>query len=352
MSYRDGWSAVQLQMPARVPRIEFGAESHWPLVHQVTGIQVEPHSPEIDKERARGAFAAAWNYDLCLASLIGHDELDTKRTSRGHGVYEAGGIDYDARVYCPFREPEEVYAFDPWETYGPRDKSELVARFNAHYRAQCERYPDLVNTTGTYVTLFSGLISIFGWEMLLTAGGLDPAALGEVAHRYASWMQPYYDALAACEASVIYSHDDIVWTAGAVFRPQWYRDYIFPHYAEFYRPLLEAGKKPLFISDGNYTEFVDDIAAAGAQGFFFEPLTDLVYIVEHYGDSHIIIGNVDTRALLSGSHERIRGEVERCMALGKHCPGYFIGVTNMIPANTPVDSALYYNQVYEELCWR
>jgi hypothetical protein len=40
------------------------------------------------------------------------------------------------------------------------------------------------------------------------------------------------------------------------------------------------------------------------------------------------------------------------MMLGKSCPGYFIGVTNMIPANTPVGNALYYNQVYETLCQR
>ena len=66
----------------------------------------------------------------------------------------------------------------------------------------------------------------------------------------------------------------------------------------------------------------------------------------------IIIGNVDTRVLLTGTKAAIRREVERCMAVGKPCPGYFIGVTNMIPANTPIDSALYYNQVYEELYQR
>jgi hypothetical protein len=61
---------------------------------------------------------------------------------------------------------------------------------------------------------------------------------------------------------------------------------------------------------------------------------------------------VDTRVLLSGSKARIRAEVERCIAIGRDCPGYFIGVTNMIPANTPVEAALYYNQVYERLSRR
>jgi hypothetical protein len=125
--------------------------------------------------------------------------------------------------------------------------------------------------TGTYVTLCSGFIAIFGWDMLLTAGGLGPVALGEVANRYASWMMQFYEALAEGETPVVYSHDDIVWTSGAVFHPEWYRKYIFPNYKKYYAPLIEAGKKIIFVSDGNYSEFVDDIAATGAHGFFLNP---------------------------------------------------------------------------------
>ena len=66
----------------------------------------------------------------------------------------------------------------------------------------------------------------------------------------------------------------------------------------------------------------------------------------------MIVGNADTRVLLYGSQADIRAEVERCIALGRRCPGYFMAVGNHIPPNTPVENALYYNQVYEELCWR
>jgi len=339
-------------MPDRVPRVEFDAERHWALVREVTGLDVKYDSPPEVRSEASAAFIRAWNYDIRLSNLIGHGELDACRTSMGHAVYLEGGTDYDARLACPFATPEEVLAFDPWETYGEKDKRELIRRFNADYRSQCNAHPDLVNMTGTYITLFSGFIAIFGWEMLLTAGGVDPAGLGEVASRYARWMQQYYDALAESETHVVYSHDDIVWASGAAFNPDWYRKYIFPHYGKFYAPLLEAGKKVIFVSDGNYTEFLEDIAATGANGFFFEPLTDLEAVVERYGSSHIIIGNADTRILLNGNREAIRQEVERCIGLGRNCPGYFVGVTNMIPSNTPVESALYYNEVYEELSRR
>jgi len=352
MAYANGWAAINLQMPARVPRIEFDAERHWELVTTVTGIDVNFASVPSRQQQAQKAFMQAWNYDLQLMPLIGENELDAKRTKMGHGTYLAGGGDFDNNIHSPFCDPEEVLSFDPRETYGSKNESELIARFNAHYQTQCREYPDLVNTTGTYVTLFSGLIAIFGWDLFLMAGGLAPERLGAVAQRYAEWMQPYYNALAASDAPLIYSHDDIVWTTGAVFHPEWYRKYIFPNYQKYYAPLIEAGKKVIFIADGNYTQFVDDIAATGAHGFFFEPLTDLKYIVEHYGQTHIIIGNVDTRVLLTGTKIQIQQEVERCLNLGKKCPGYFIGVTNMIPSNTPVENALYYNEFYEKLCWR
>ncbi|MCI0494219.1 hypothetical protein L0Z72_04360 [candidate division KSB1 bacterium] len=352
MSLETGMAAVNLEMPPRIPRVEFDAETHWELVKKVTGIDVSVESSDEVRNKATRTFIQAWNYDIKLEPLIGDPELDAKRTCMGHSVYAAGGVDYNTNIYCPFKSPEEVYAFDPWETFGAKNKSELIHRFNEHYRKNCELCPDLVNMTGTYVTLFSGFISIFGWDLLLTAGGLDPVALGEVANRYASWMLQFYEALAESETPVIYSHDDIVWTSGAVFHPEWYRKYIFPNYKKYYAPLIEAGKKVIFISDGNYSDFIDDIAATGAHGFFFEPLTDLKYIVEHYGKTNIIIGNADTRVLLSGTKQDIRREVERCISFGKNCPGYFIGVTNMIPHNTPVENALFYNEVYEELCWR
>ena len=40
MSYEDGWAAINLDMPARIPRTEYSAESHWDLIRTVTGINV------------------------------------------------------------------------------------------------------------------------------------------------------------------------------------------------------------------------------------------------------------------------------------------------------------------------
>ena len=349
MSFENGWAAVNLRMTGRVARVEFDAENHWELVRSVTGINVSVESPEEVMTQARQAFIRAWNYDIFFSHTVAHEELDAKRTRMGHGTYAAGGTDFDNEINCPFTSEEEALAFDPLQTYGMKDKSELVERFNAHYRENYLTYPEVVNMTGTYISLFSGLLSIFGWELFLTLGGLDPDGLGVVANRYAVWMQQYYDALAESETPVVYFHDDIVGTSGPVFHPRWYRKYIFPNYKNYFKPLLERGKKIIFISDGNYTRLVDDIAATGVSGFFMEPHNDLKYFVDHYGQTHILVGNADTRILLNGTRSDIHQEVERVMTLGKDCPGFFMCVGNLIPANTPVENALYYNEVVEEL---
>lgn len=352
MSYEDGWAALNLQMPPRVPRTEYSAHEHWGLVSAVTGMAVGPDSPSPLRRQASQAFIQAWHYDFWWSILIHRKEFGDLCTDMGHAEYAAGGGDRRDTVSCPFSEPEQVLAFDPMAAYGRKDRSELVLRFERDYRARCQALADLVNMTGVYITCISGLIDIFGWEMLLLAAGVDAAGFGEVTNRYCRWMQQYFDALAGSDVPVVMVHDDIVWTSGAVFQPDWYRTYVFPNYRRLFAPLLEAGKKIIYTSDGTYTAFVDDIVACGVHCLVMEPTTDMAYIAERYGDRIAFIGNADTRILLSGTKPQIRREVERCMAIGKRCPGFFLAVGNHIPANTPVENALYYNEVYEQLSQR
>ena len=71
MSYDDGWAAINLDMPKRVPRTEYSAESHWELVKKVTGIDVASDSDGSVKSKATDAFIKAWNWDFKWSVLIG-----------------------------------------------------------------------------------------------------------------------------------------------------------------------------------------------------------------------------------------------------------------------------------------
>ena len=304
------------------------------------------------KQRASAEFVRAWNYDFFWSTLIHRNELGGVSTSMGHAEYAAGAVDWDDDVHQLYTDPEDVLNFDPWESLGPIDKAAATRRFEEHYNANVKRHPDGVNMTGIYITLLSGFIELFGWDMLLLAAGVDPVRFGDLANRYASWMQQFYNALAEADLPCIMMHDDIVWSSGPIMRPTWYRAYVFPNYKKYLDPIRESGKKIMYTSDGNFNEFIDDIADAGVDGFVFEPMTSLETIAERYGQTHVIIGNADTRILLFGTKEEIRAEVERCLLVGRECPGFFMAVGNHIPSNTPVENALYYNEIYEKLSRR
>lgn len=352
MSYNDGMAAINLEMSDRVPRTEYSPESHWDLVKIVTGIDVSSHSHIDVQSRASKEFVKCWNYDFVWNTLIDATAFDGYCTKMGHGEYAAGGVDFDNQVFCPFDDIDDVLKFDPFERFVKKDRNKLINDFECHYKNNIICYPSAVNMTGVYITCISGLIDIFGWEMLLAAAGTDPERFGEVTNRYTSWIQQYFDALADSKVPVVMVHDDIVWTSGAFINPQWYRKFVFPNYKKLFAPLFESGKKIIYTSDGNFTEFIDDLADCGIHGFVMEPTTDMKYIAQRYGKTHVFIGNADTRILLSGTKEQIRSEVQRCMDIGKMCPGYFMAVGNHIPSNTPVENALYYNEVYEELSRR
>ena len=352
MSFVDGWAAINLEMPSRVPHTEYSVTEHWGVIEAVTGLKIRPDSPAELKTRGALALMRAWDFDFRWSTLISDEALAACSTDMGHAEYSAGGVDRRDTIRCPFETPEEVLDFDPWAAYGPQDQAELVRRFEESYRRQRAETPEMVAMTGVYVTLISGLIAMFGWEMLLLAAGVDPKRFGEVANRYTSWIQQYYDALGKADVPVVMVHDDIVWSAGPFISPAWYREYVFPNYKKLFAPLHDSGKKIMYTSDGDYTRFIDDIADCGVHGFVLEPWTDMQRIAEIYGKTHVFIGNADTRILLRGKRDEIRAEVERCMNIGKPYPGFFLAVGNHIPPNTPVESVLYYNDVYRELSRR
>lgn len=352
MSLKDGTMAINLQMPDRVPRTEYSVERHWKLLEKVTGISINNDSPLPDIQAAQREFYKEWNYGINWNVCIHHGIFGDYYTDMGHASYEDGGTDMRNPGGCKFKDEEDVLNFDPYSALGSRDTTEIIKHFDNDYDEQHRLSPDSLSMTGIYVTCMSGLIDLLGWDMLLISAGVDSKRFGELANRYCDWILQYFKALALSKAPVVMVHDDIVWTEGAFLAPEWYRKYIFPNYKKLLAPLHEAGKKILFTSDGTYTEFIDDIADCGVNGFVMEPTTDMSYIAEKYGKTHSFIGNADTNILLRGTRDDIYAEVKRCMDIGKKYPGFILAVGNHIPHNTPIDNALWYNEFYNELSIR
>ena len=334
MSYQRGWDALNLRMPDRIPHTEYC--SHDPYIRKVTGI--DPKDPERG-HLAVPEFVRITDYDLIWNNfdLPGNRRLTHMGTAHWYENQETP----DNRS-CPFANEEEVLSFDPVAAFPVPPAAEVAALYEKQYQEGQRTFPEAVFPGGFYNTIFSWCILTFGWERFLTAAALDRERFDRVLEGFYQLSLVAFEASARTAMKAFICHDDIVWTSGPVFSPDWYRRYVFPRYRKLWRPLKEAGKILLFCSDGDFTMFVDDLVECGADGFIFEPLTSLEYIAGKYGQSKVIVGNVDCRILTFGTPADIEAEVRRCADIGRSLPGYFFAVGNHIPYNIPIENVQLY----------
>ncbi|MGC8862026.1 MAG: uroporphyrinogen decarboxylase family protein [Armatimonadota bacterium] len=346
MSYEIGMNAIRLIPSERLGHTEYC--SNYALIHAVTGLD-----PQTDPE-AGHKFHELWQYDFLWVVNDGPVDWGSKGrvTDMGHAEFLEGGIDRRDTVTCPFKNVEEVYAFDAFEEYQPPEIDELVPYYEQVYQNGQQANPDQVYTLGYYKTIVSGAIQAFGWDMLLEAAS-DWERFDRVLDGFFRLSLHYFTAQAKTSAPVFLCHDDFVWTQGAFMHPDFYRRSIIPRYKKLWKVLKDAGKIVLFCSDGDFTEFVDDIVDAGADGLIFEPLTQLEYVVERYGKTKCIVSSkVDCRTLTFGTREQIEREIDATIELARSCPGFIFAVGNHIPSNVPVDNALYYFDYLTRKWWR
>jgi hypothetical protein len=333
MSRSLALDTVRLKPVSRTPHTEYSLEYHTELVRKVTG--KDGRTPDVFRDLYR-----AWSIDFLWSTsdgLRGEWEKYGRATDMGHAVYAPDGSDRRTPQTCPFKEPEEVWAFDAVGEYGLPEFDEQVAAYEKYVQDTLTGFPDQLTTGGYYRTIVSGAIAAFGWDMFLLALA-EPAKMERVLDSFYRRTRFHMDAWARTSVEVVIQHDDFVWTGGAFMRPDIYRKMVIPRYAELWKALHEAGKKVLFCSDGNFMEFAGDVAAAGADGFIFEPVNDFGWMVERFGASHCLIGScVDCRDMTFGRWEKVREDMDRTFALRPQCKGLIFATGNHLPGNIPDD---------------
>lgn len=345
MSYQIGMDALNLRPTPRLAHTEYC--DHQPLMRAVTGLTED--DPNFVPE-----FYRRWEYDFIWSTDGGPIpwEQRGRTTDMGHAEFMEGGVDRREPKECPFRTVEEVWAFDAVAEYGLLDFKTLVDYYEGRYQEMRRRFPEQVWTGGYYRTLVSGAIAAFGWDMLLLAAS-DLHRFAKVLDTIHQQTMHHVRAWAATSIEVYMCHDDMVWTSGPFIKPSFYRAEIFPRYKEAWDVLHKAGKKVVFTSDGDYTMFLDDIVEAGADALCFEPMVSLDVAVAKYGKTHALLGSkVDARTLTFGSKAQIQAEIDATLELAMDCPGFMFAVGNHLPANIPIENALFYFDYLSKHWWR
>jgi hypothetical protein len=330
MSIDTARDNIWLRPSARWGHTEYSLGYHHDYLAQRLGI------PTDDPEFAMKV-DDHFEFDFCWCTNDGIVNWQERGrvTDMGHAVYAADGSDKRAAAESPFKTVEEVWEFDAVNEYGLPDEKEQIEAYEKQVQNGRKGRPNQLCTGGYYKTIVSGAITTFGWEMLLM-GASDPAKMEKVFDSFFRYTRFFMKAWAKTSVEVVIQHDDFVWTAGAFMNPEIYRHVIIPRYAELWKPIHEAGKKLLFCSDGNFTEFTHDVAEAGADGFIFEPCMDFGFMVDNFGQSKCLVGSfVDCRDLTFEKWDKVETDIDRTFERLNDCKGAIVAVGNHLPPNIP-----------------
>ena len=327
MSLQRGLDAIALKTPALIPHTQY--ISHLGYIDYMTG----PHSAHPGEPIAK-----ALDFDFIWTTSAPDTPKPGIWTDMGRAYWHERQQEQDSR-HLGFPSAEAALDVHVFETYGIWDLETLKEKYRQHaLESTTDHYA--VFPGGTYRTLMSFAIAAFGWQTLLEMAALDLKRFTKILDDWLQTLKIHYQAIAAAPYDCILTHDDMVWTQGAFIHPDWYRSELFPRYKELWDIAHAAGKRVMFCSDGNFQQFVPDLAQAGADGFIFEPLVDLEYMTKEFGQSHVLMGGLDCRILTFGTEEDTRRAVRHALRLGRDCPGYFFAVGNHIPDNIPLQNVI------------
>ena len=245
------------------------------------------------------------------------------------------------REHFPYETPEELFADDSFEL----DYHALITPVPHCLDTQViGRKMEQAGDIGLYyymlyTNLFMWGVEYLGWEVFMIAAMLDPDRFARhFLDKAFAASGSLIGTLCEIDSPYVFVHDDLADANGPVFPPAWYDEHIFSRYPELWAPVKEAGKKLIFVADGNMGPLLPRLRACGVDGVHLEnPATDLDVILEVFGDKIIICG-MDTKRLTFGKPEQIHEHVEHIAARTRDIPGFTICSPGGIHANVPLEN--------------
>ena len=348
MSRKRALDAMFLKPVDRVPCQEW--IDHPLFIKEVTGVDPYEYPAEAIVALLR-ELDADW-YAGIPGRSVKFEKGETKKDLGGGRYVSEWGFTGSAWSMEPdFHSYDDVLAYNPLEKTTFQERREAHRRTISRIMAQNAMLgPVSLILPSYYTTLFQSFILTFGWAMFLETAAAEPARFCQTIEWFTQISLEYTSYYAEnCELPVFWSHDDLALTRGLVFSPEWYRKHIFPNYERIFEPLKKAGKRILFVSDGNYTDLIDDLVAVGVDGLMIDQYVSLEWLMKRHGGKIAVIGNADIAPLTFGTPADVRKEVRRCMDAAKRYPGYFIRCHGDLPQNIPLENMYAYFHACREL---
>lgn len=283
--------------------------NHQALIEFVTGRDVYTQTQEafLAAYRALGIDIINRVPEKNAPDPLGPGEV---RHEKDYDVTYLGVYNSVCRHRYPFSDPDVLLAQnDPFEP----DYNSLITPVPHKLNAdEIARKESILGETGCYyyqlyTTLFMWGVEVLGWEVFMTAAMLDPKGFDK------KFLEPAFKKscqllgiLSKVDGPFVFLHDDLADAKGPVFPPVWYEEFIFPRYIELIGMAQNAGKKVIFVADGNMEIFLNRLYELGFDGVMLEnPATPMEAILDRFAD-RIIIGGMETSLLTFGKPEEIQ----------------------------------------------
>ncbi len=347
----DVLDALSGRFPRRIPSKE--TLNHPGIINQTCGFDVFEDTPR--------AFDQTWRklgIDIHVAPPAGNAPRpkvpggtwqENGRTYSDYGVFPTA-METESETAAELDE-DELFAHDPSsQGHDPAERSARLRAANAAFR---QRYGELaVHYDLYYTTLFMWPVVTFGWEKFMLAAATDPERFDRCFWQpWAELSRREFAARATLDEEVIFCHDDLAMTAGPVFAPDFYERYIFSRYEWILEPAVRAGKKIVFVSDGNIDLFLERLLKFPFAGLMFEnPATPFARVLETWGQAgRGFIGGISTALLTNGTPEAVRAHTREVMEAGRRYPGFVVSSCGGLPGNIPLANLKAYFETRAEL---
>jgi uroporphyrinogen decarboxylase len=298
-------AALEHREPDRVPRFEIWID---PVVDELG--QADPASVYVDLGQDCLMMPTS-NPSTSNAWRDGTDEWG--RVWR-NGMFVDGVVDTvaDLERYSP---PLEYV-----EQFYDRDRIREVR----------ESYPDHCLIFGTHIGPFTAGYMAMGFAGFFSRLVDDATFVQRLLQSRTEWCIAMYQKAVSLGADVLVLGDDAGHGKGPMISPRMWRTFVLP----YHRQIVDALDVPMiWHSDGDIEALLPMAIEAGFVGIHGVDAVagmDLAKIKREYGQTLVLVGNVDVRVLFGFDLAAVRGEVDRCITQGAPGGGYMIASCNSI----------------------
>jgi uroporphyrinogen decarboxylase len=188
--------------------------------------------------------------------------------------------------------------------------------------------------------LHEHVATLLGTETLLMGIYDEPELVAATYARVGEWTIPIYEKLAGHPAvGALWIGDDLAYTEGMFFSPDFAREHILPWYAQI-AEIARAHDLPfIFHSDGDIRPVIPDLIELGVNAIHpIEPKgMDIAELKRDYGDRLCLIGNLDLcYTLPRGTPEEVAAEVKLRISQAGPGGGYCVSSANSVTEYVPL----------------